>query len=181
MLSRYTVAALPFGHTVSDTFAIVEAKGAEGATVLNGQNIKIDSSGYAIIPSLMPYRRNSINLDTPEGGSTDVDIIDSQHVVTPYAGSVNRVVFRTRQGIPVMMQLKRRDGSYVPLGSDIFDSRGNSIATVSQAGNTYLRLGNREALSARWGSAPDEQCAIRYAHLNPESTKALNYVSAVCQ
>ncbi len=172
---------ITLGHTVSDTFAIVEAKGAEGAKVLNGQNIKIDSLGYAIIPSLMPYRRNSINLDTPEGGSTDVDIIDSQHVVTPYAGSVNRVVFRTRQGIPVMMQLKRRDGSYVPLGSDIFDSSGNTIATVSQAGNTYLRLENREALSARWGSAPEQQCAIRYAPVNPESTKALNYVSAVCK
>ncbi|WP_345891952.1 FimD/PapC C-terminal domain-containing protein [Pantoea ananatis] len=55
------------------------------------------------------------------------------------------------------------------------------MATVSQAGNTYLRLENREALSARWGSAPDQQCAIRYAPVNPESTKALNYVSAVCK
>ncbi|NQE77537.1 fimbria/pilus outer membrane usher protein [Pantoea ananatis] len=172
---------ITLGHTVSDTFAIVEAKGAEGATVLNGQNIKIDSSGYAIIPSLMPYRRNNINLDAPEGESADVDIIDSQHVVTPYAGSVSRVVFKTRQGIPVMMQLKRRDGSYVPLGSDIYDSSGNNVATVSQAGNTYLRLENREALSARWGSSPDEQCAIRYAPVKAQTTKVLNYVNAVCQ
>jgi len=172
---------ITFGHTVSDTFAIVEAKGAEGATVLNGQNIKIDSSGYAIVPSLMPYRRNTINLDAPEGESADIDIIDSQHVVTPYAGSVNRVVFKTRQGIPVMMQLKRRDGSYVPLGSDIFDSGGNNVATVSQAGNTYLRLENREALIARWGSAPSEQCTIRYAPVNAQSKKALSYVTALCQ
>jgi len=169
------------GHTVSDTFAIVEANGAEGATVLNGQNIKIDSSGYAIIPSLMPYRRNSINLDAPEGGAENVDIIDSQHVVTPYAGSVMRIVFKTRQGIPVMMQLKRRDGSYVPLGADIFDSKGNNVATVSQAGNTYLRLENGQALTARWGRAVDEQCGIRYMPVNPKSTKALNYLTAVCQ
>ncbi|WP_252988406.1 fimbria/pilus outer membrane usher protein [Pantoea stewartii] len=172
---------ITLGHTVSDTFAIVEAKGAEGATVLNGQNIKIDSAGYAIVPSLMPYRRNSINLDAPDGESADVDIIDSQHVVTPYAGSVSRVVFRTRQGIPVMMQLKRRDGSWVPLGSDIFDSEGNNVATVSQAGNTYLRLENGEALTARWGSAAGEQCAIRYTPVNMRSSKVLNYVTAVCQ
>ncbi|MGC0784000.1 UNVERIFIED_ORG: outer membrane usher protein [Pantoea allii] len=172
---------ITLGHTVSDTFAIVEAKGAEGATVLNGQNIKIDSSGYAIVPSLMPYRRNNVNLDAPEGESADVDIIDSHQVVTPYAGSVNRVVFKTRQGIPVMMQLKRRDGSYVPLGSDIFDSSGNSVATVSQAGNTYLRLENREALSARWGSAQDEQCVIHYAPVNATPVKALNYVTALCE
>jgi len=172
---------ITLGHTVSDTFAIVEAKGAEGATVLNGQNIKIDSSGYAIVPSLMPYRRNNINLDAPEDESAEVDIIDSHRVVTPYAGSVNRVVFRTREGIPVMMQLKRRDGSYVPLGSDIFDSSGNSVATVSQAGNTYLRLENNESLSARWGSAPDEQCAIHYAPVNVKSSKALNYVTATCE
>jgi outer membrane usher protein len=172
---------ITLGHTVSDTFAIVEAKGAEGATVLNGQNIKIDSSGYAIVPSLMPYRRNNVNLDAPEGESADVDIIDSHQVVTPYAGSVNRVVFKTRQGIPVMMQLKRRDGSYVPLGSDIFDSSGNSVATVSQAGNTYLRLENREALSARWGSAQDEHCIIHYAPVNATPVKALNYVTALCE
>lgn len=172
---------ITLGHTVSNTFAIVEAKGAEGATVLNGQNIKIDSSGYAIVPSLMPYRRNNINLDAPEGASADVDIIDSQHVVTPYAGSVNRVVFKTRQGIPVMMQLRRANGSYVPLGSDIFDSGGNNVATVSQAGNTYLRLENRQTLTARWGSAPDEQCTIRYTPVDTQSTKALNYITAVCQ
>lgn len=172
---------ITLGHTVSDTFAIVEAKGAEGATVLNGQNIRIDSSGYAIIPSLMPYRRNNINLDAPESEGADVDIIDSQQVVTPYAGSVNRVVFRTRQGIPVMLQLKRRDGSYVPLGSDIFDSEGNNVATVSQAGNTYLRLQNHEPLTARWGSRPEEQCAIHYAAVNATSAKALTYLNAVCQ
>nr|WP_282610794.1 FimD/PapC C-terminal domain-containing protein [Pantoea ananatis] len=79
------------------------------------------------------------------------------------------------------MQLKRRDGSYVPLGSDIYDSSGNNVATVSQAGNTYLRLENREALSARWGSSPDEQCAIRYAPVKAQTTKVLNYVNAVCQ
>lgn len=64
----------------------------------------------------MPYRRNNINLDAPEGASADVDIIDSQHVVTPYAGSVNRVVFKTRRGIPVMMQLRQANGSYVSSG-----------------------------------------------------------------
>lgn len=169
------------GHTVSDTFAIVEARGAEWASVLKGQNIKIDSSGYAIIPSLMPYLRNSINLDAPESVSADVDIIDSQQVVTPYAGSVTRLVFKTRHGIPVMMQLKRRDGSWVPLGSVIFDSEGNNVATVSQAGNTYLRLENGEALTARWGRAASEQCAIRYTHVNEKSLKAINYVTAVCQ
>lgn len=169
------------GHTVSDTFAIVEAKGAEGATVLNGQNIKIDSSGYAIIPSLMPYRRNNINLDAPDGESANVDIIDGQHIVAPYAGSVTKVVFKTRQGIPVMIQLKRRDGSYVPLGSDILDSEGNNVATVSQAGNTYLRLENRETFTARWGSAPDEQCAVRYSPVNTKSATGLNFVTAVCQ
>lgn len=169
------------GHTVSDTFAVVEAKGAEGATVLNGQNIKIDSFGYAIIPSLMPYRRNNINLDAPEGESADVDIIDGQQIVAPYAGSVTKVVFKTRQGVPVMMQLKRRDGSYVPLGADIFDPEGNNVATVSQAGNTYLRLENREALTARWGSAANEQCSVRYTPVNTQSAKALNFITAVCQ
>jgi len=169
------------GHTVSDTFAIVEAKGAEGATVLNGQNIKIDGSGYAIIPSLMPYRRNTVNLDAPEGESADVDIINSQQVVTPYAGSVSRVVFKTRRGIPVMMQLRRPDGSYVPLGADIFDSEGNNVATVSQAGNTYLRLENRAVLTARWGSTSGDQCDIRDVPLNVKSAKTLNYITAVCR
>ena len=49
------------GPYLGDTFALVEAKGAEGASIFTSSQSKIDSNGYAIIPSLTPYRYNSIS------------------------------------------------------------------------------------------------------------------------
>ncbi len=54
---------LTLGPNVGDTFALVEAKGASGAGVRGGQGARVDGNGYALVPSLSPYRYNPICLD----------------------------------------------------------------------------------------------------------------------
>ncbi len=169
-----------FGQSIGDTFALVEARGAEGARVMNTQDVRVDGTGFAIIPGLMPYRTNTISLDAPDEIGTDVDILDSQRIVVPYAGAAVKVRFKTRRGIPVMMQVKREDGSYVPLGSDITDDSGSSVATVSQAGNAYLRLQNGTPLTAHWSQSKADSCEIKYPPVQANPDKVLIYVSATC-
>ncbi|WP_164098542.1 fimbria/pilus outer membrane usher protein, partial [Serratia marcescens] len=55
---------ITLGPYTSDTFALIHADGAQGAVVQNGQGAVIDHFGYAILPTLSPYRRNNISLDT---------------------------------------------------------------------------------------------------------------------
>ena len=50
-------------NQMTDTIGIVEAIGAEGARVTNNVGTTIDRSGYAVLPFLMPYRLNSVNID----------------------------------------------------------------------------------------------------------------------
>ncbi len=52
-----------YGPYASDTFALVEAKGASGARINNAQGARIDVFGYGIAPSLAPYRYNTISID----------------------------------------------------------------------------------------------------------------------
>ncbi len=60
-----------YGPYASDTFALVEAKGASGARINNAQGARIDVFGYGIAPSLAPYRYNTISID---GNSLDQDV-----------------------------------------------------------------------------------------------------------
>ncbi|WP_410964289.1 fimbria/pilus outer membrane usher protein, partial [Salmonella sp. SAL4447] len=90
-------------------FALVEAKGAEGAKVLNSQQVAIDSHGYALIPSVTPYRYNRVTLD-PQNMDGNAELVDSEKRIAPVAGSVSKVVFRTRSGIALLIKSRFPDG-----------------------------------------------------------------------
>ena len=74
------------GPYLGDTFALVEAKGASGAKVMNGMGAEIDSHGYALVPSLTPYRYNTVAIN-PEGMNEKTELDNGQLRVAPYAGA----------------------------------------------------------------------------------------------
>lgn len=63
----------------SDTFTLVEAKGAEGASVSSYPGVSIDSRGYAVVPYLNPYQMNEINID-PKGASANLILKARQRI-----------------------------------------------------------------------------------------------------
>ncbi len=151
------------GPSVGDSaFAIIEAKGAEGTTVLNGTGSKVDGRGYAIVPYLTSYRENQIGLDASKAGP-DVDLIDDQVVVVPRDGSAVAVKIETSVGKPVVLIVKGRDGNFLPIGTNIYNSSGEYQTIVGQAGMAFLRGwdGSSGALSVKSGTVGE--CVI-----NPE-------------
>ncbi len=64
---------ITLANQMADTIGVVEAIGAEGARVTNSIGTTINSSGYAVLPFLMPYRLNSINIDPGDAVSPDVE------------------------------------------------------------------------------------------------------------
>ncbi|TCM69168.1 outer membrane usher protein [Acinetobacter calcoaceticus] len=154
---------LTFGPYLSDTFALVEAKGAEGAKLFNSQGSKINRQGYALVPSMTPYRYNTISLD-PSGISERVEIETQEQRVAPYAGSATKLVFKTRIGYPILIQAKSESGEYPPLGADVIDASGQMIAMVGQNGQMYIRAEATEGLlHVVWGEQSQQKCRIRYA------------------
>ncbi|EPN47045.1 fimbrial usher protein, partial [Pseudomonas syringae pv. actinidiae ICMP 18807] len=68
---------LTLGPYLGDSFALVEAKGASGARLMNAQGAAIDGNGYALLPSLLPYRYNNIALSA-DGMNDKAELEDGQ-------------------------------------------------------------------------------------------------------
>ncbi|WP_275555298.1 fimbria/pilus outer membrane usher protein [Mixta sp. Marseille-Q2659] len=172
---------LTFGPYLSDTFALVEAKGASGASVYNSGQSVIDSHGYALVPSVTPYRYSRVTLD-PQGIDGNAELIDSERRVAPVAGAAVRVVFRTRTGHAMLIQARLPDGEPVPLGADVTGPDGTIIGMAGQNGQLYLRTELPEGeLIVRWGDDERDRCYLSYRMTQKETTQPLTKLSAVCQ
>lgn len=148
---------------LGQAFALVEAKGAKGGRIVNGQGARIDRNGYAVLPSLTPYRVNTIALD-PSDVPLDVELGNTSEEVVPRANSLVKVKIATVQGTPVFAEIEDREGDALPMGTELFDDAGKSVGVVGQGGVAYLRgLEKQGKLLARWGDRPDEQCVLTYA------------------
>lgn len=171
---------ITYGPYVSETFALVKAKGAKGAEIKNGQGAKIDSFGYAILPSLMPYQYNTISLD-PKGLKSDVEIQGGSQQVVPYAGAFVQVNFETLSGQQVLINTSLNDNQMIPMGADVTDKDGNNLGMVGQGGQIYARINQQSGvLFVRWGESKAEQCRINY-QLPPASASDLVPLTLKCE
>lgn len=150
-------------NQITDTIGIVEAVGAEGAHVTNSIGTTINASGYAVLPFLMPYRLNSINIDPNDSVSPDVEFKSTSESVAPRLNSVVMIRFQTVGGRAILIRTQLADGSVVPFGASVFDAQGSEVGLAGQDGSIYLRgIAESGRLSARWGTAPDQQCSFGY-------------------
>ncbi|WP_240201670.1 fimbria/pilus outer membrane usher protein [Pseudomonas sp. PDNC002] len=151
-----------FSQNQSETMAIVEAKGAEGAAVNSNVGAKVTGNGYTVVGGLTPYRQNEITLD-PKGTSKDVELEVSSQQVAPRFGAVVLLKYDTVIGAPILMQVSRSDGQAIPLGAEVLDGKGNSLSMVGQGGNVFLRgLQPKGELIVKWGSESGQSCQVNY-------------------
>lgn len=122
----------------SDTWALIEARGAEGARVSSYPGIRIDNAGYAAVPYLNAYELNEVAID-PKDATNNVGFESTSRKVAPYAGAIVKVQYHTQTGVPVLISARWK-GEPAPFGADINNEKGNYIATVGQAGQIFVRL-----------------------------------------
>ncbi|QRY81681.1 fimbrial biogenesis outer membrane usher protein [Pseudomonas sp. PDNC002] len=171
---------LTLGPYVGDTFALVEAKGASGAGVRGGQGARVNSSGYAVVPSLSPYRYNPISLD-PQGIDENAELVETERKVAPYAGAAVKVEFKTLTGHPLLIQAKLPDGQPLPLGADVLDGNGVNIGMVGQGGQVYARAeGEKGRLRVQWGERAEDSCQLPYDLKGADPDQVLVRLQATC-
>jgi outer membrane usher protein len=171
---------LTLGPYLSDTFGLIEAKGASGAEVRNGEGAKINADGYALIPSLSAYRYNDIGLNST-GINANAELQDNQRRVAPYAGAAIKVQFRTLVGQALLIKAIDTYGEQLPLGANVMDSRGNIIGMVGQASQIYARAeGTSGQLQVKWGDNADERCHIPYDLAGLDTQTPLVRLQANC-
>lgn len=119
-------------------FAIIHAEGAEGAAVMNGYGTHIDGNGYAIMPSLTPYRENTVMVDT-KGLPSDVDVMENQKVVVPRMGSAIGVKMETLVGKPVIIIARNEQHAFLPIGTPLVDDKNIPQSVIGQGGMAFIR------------------------------------------
>ncbi|AET90941.1 fimbrial biogenesis outer membrane usher protein [Burkholderia sp. YI23] len=149
-------------QTVGDTFAIVEAKGAQGATISSSKDVKVDSRGYAVVPYMTPYGMNMVDID-PKGSSTDVEFQSTSESAAPRLGSIVMLKYKTVTGRAALIRAPRLDGEPLPFGAGVTDGEGHVVGVVAQDSRIFARgLADKGALRVKWGDGASEQCNIGY-------------------
>lgn len=143
-----------FGPSVGDSpFAIIGAPGAAGTRIFNGQGAKIDSRGYAILPSLTPYRENNVAIDYKTLPDS-VDVLESQRTVIPREGAIITVDMKTIEGVPIVLIMRDENGKFIPAGSELVDDQGVGQGISGQGGMAFVRgwdpaAGNLSVISGK--------------------------------
>ncbi|MBP1039088.1 fimbrial biogenesis outer membrane usher protein [Serratia fonticola] len=155
---------LTLARAMGESVALVSAPGAVGVNVSGGTAVT-DARGYAVVPYLTAYGKNSVGLDPatlPEG----VDVTQSNVNVYPTQGAVVRAAFTTRMGYQVLMTL-RRGADVVPFGAtaSLAGQPGaeENGSIVGDAGQVYLSgLPESGTLQVSWGDGADRRCQARF-------------------
>lgn len=165
---------ITFSQTLGSSVAIVEAPDAAGTSVMSG-NVETDSRGYAVVPYLSNYQRNTISLN-PATLPDDVDITQSSLDVYPTKGAVVIAKFATRVGSQALITLSK-NGTYLPFGTLVSvdgEAENNNTGIVGDAGQVYLSgLSQSGHLTAKWGRSQSQQCQASY-DLKLHSTASKN-------
>lgn len=131
----------PYGVTFSqplgDTLALVKADKASGVKVENSTGIYTDGEGYAVVPYITPYLRNSVRLNTASQGDR-VDVVSDTRFVTPGQGAIVLADFPTRYGQKMMLTLA--SSFSIPLGASasVVNGHQTSSGMVDDRHQVYL-------------------------------------------
>ncbi|QQQ01310.1 fimbria/pilus outer membrane usher protein [Lysobacter enzymogenes] len=173
---------LTLGPQYGETLALVEADGAQGARLLNQGGARVDRRGYALAPYLIPYARNTVEID-PLSARAQVEIAGTAQTVVPLAGAVVRVEYPTQSGRGAILSVRDETGAALPFAAEVLDESGRSVGAVAQASRIYATgLAERGRLYVRWGAQGGRRCAIDYVLPAPtrQSENAYALVEAVC-
>ncbi|WP_180961955.1 fimbria/pilus outer membrane usher protein [Salinivibrio kushneri] len=169
-------------ESLGETFALIKADGAEGATIRYARGGVIEDNGYGIANHLAPYKYNQVSLDPSTVINPDIELQETQFRVVPTAGASVVYEVPTTMGKAVLLQIQ--GDKRPPLGADIVDEQGRSIGMVSQNGLAYVRVATLTGkLTIEWGQQDSQRCVIPY-DLTTEPRKVNRdfvTVSAACQ
>lgn len=170
---------ITLGQPLGETIALVKAPGSSGTAIANQNGINTDFRGYALVPYVSPWRRNTVALNTatlPDG----TDVTHAAQTVTPTRGAVVRANFDTRTGSRALITLLRAGGQPVPFGASVTDRDQDGEFIVGDGGQVFVTgLTITGTLTVSWGNNASKHCHARY-HV-PENTQASPVISFTAQ
>ncbi|TPG61565.1 fimbria/pilus outer membrane usher protein [Ewingella americana] len=176
-----------FTSSLSDTFGIIEAKGAAGSHVYPDMISQVADNGYAIISSLNPYQYNDIYLDT-KGAAVDIEVEDTKASLVPTAGASVKLYFETKSNATKFLHIKDQQGNAIPYGTIIKDNAGNVLGIVGQGGRAMVdqpEKNEMQWLSLKWvAKKTPYSCHVKYIPEEEEAVEknaSITTINKVCE
>lgn len=166
------LAGMPFASRVvgQGSFVVVEVAGLEGVPVMRSHQLvaKTDSRGMALVPGLLPWQQNRIEIDLLDL-PLDVEVGHTVQQVTPYARSGSVIKFEVRRTRQALVVLHQPGGEPVPAGAQVQLIKGGPEFRVGRRGEVWLvdLAAERQRLHVRWSGG---SCQLELTELPASGT-----------
>ena len=176
---------LTLSRFLGESSALVETPGVSDVRVRGQTNVTTDGAGYAVVPYVRPYHRNSLALDEQQVAGAEVDNV--ARTVVPTRNAIVKVQYDTRIGYKAMLTLRTRSGAVpfgalVTLDNDRYNASTMRSNIVGDEGQVYLTgLQEKGQLLARWGEKSSEQCTVHYDFSAAELSDDILFYQAECR
>lgn len=124
-------------RNISDTIGVVNVQGAQGVKMQSGMETT-DSSGNLVV-SLSSYGANSVTVDASTLPS-NMELTSTTLDVMPTGQAVLWMPFETWKVRRYVLQVRQRDGKFVPGGSWALNAQGAPLGFVAPNGVLMLNL-----------------------------------------
>ncbi|NBM78006.1 fimbria/pilus outer membrane usher protein [Proteus sp. G2659] len=166
------------GQQLGETSAIVNIPEASDVAVLNQAGVETNSYGYALVPYITPYRKNTIDIDTsalPE----NTEMALTTQTVSPSRGALVKANFSANVGYRALIALTLENGELIPFGSQvIFKDNPQLNNIVGNDGEVYLSgLGEKGQFIVKYNN---KQCSANYNLLGVSHYLGLYKTTVVC-
>ena len=124
--------------SIQDSFGLVKVGDITGARLNTpGGAVWTGLNGLAAIPSLTPFQKSQIELDTaafPDG----IDVDNGYQSVQAGRGAVLKMNIKVSRVRRLLMKLTRPDGQALPVGTPILRDDGEYVAPVLSGGRVFV-------------------------------------------
>ena len=147
-----------FGPSLGETSVLVEVPQTKDVGLV-GALTKTNADGFGVIPYVVPYRKNRVELDSSLL-DVDTDIENSITTVIPRRGAIVKTTFEVSKTSKVLATITTQDGVAVPFAARVLSPSGELLAMIGPAGRALLSLGAQAELMIIWGDAINQKCRL---------------------
>lgn len=166
------------GPPVGEGFALVQARGAEGARVGAGTDIRVARNGYALLPHISAYRWNTIDLD-PSGLPLEVEMLQTSKRIAPTAGGIVRVPFEVRRERSLFIEATDALGQPLPFAARVQREDGSPAGAIGQSGVIHLRGAQDQGVLIVDPDGP-QRCRLSYQMPSEPDAYGLSWTESMC-
>lgn len=169
---------------VSDSFAIVHAKGAKGAKINGAGSNKLDYFGNGVVSHLSPYEINSIGVDA-ENLPLNLELNSTLQEVVPRASGTMLIDFSGKEKSMILFDVKLEDGKFPAMASEAFDHNNQLIGYIGQGGRLFASelSETKGTITVVWGANQIDRCTFDYSlpNLNNKDVEEIKQYAVTCR